>query len=262
MAYNFFRTVRSGKPVDESREVAVLERKRKQRPHDTMTLKETFKNDPVLYSLLGIALGILWFVLPPHANLAALIAALALTVMAVKRFKQNPGSWSRWYERLLENLIPFTLLTFVAAVIGGLVQIIPVVTVNRAKNIEGKLQELYTPLELAGRDIYIAEGCYNCHSQMVRTMVKEVMRYGPYSHIGESIYDHPFQWGSKRSGPDLAREGGKRSHSWHYQHMMDPRMIEGSTMPSYPGSTRRRRTGNRCRRRSPCSGRSASPTRR
>ena len=130
--------------------------------------------------------------------------------------------------------MPFTILTFVAAAIGGAVQIIPAVTVNRAQNIEGRLQELYTPLELAGRDIYISEGCYNCHSQMIRTMVKEVMRYGPYSRIGESIYDHPFQWGSKRSGPDLAREGGKRSNSWHYQHMMDPRMIKGSTMPRYP----------------------------
>ena len=79
----------------------------------------------------------------------------------------------------------------------------------------------------------MSEGCYNCHTQMVRTLVPDVMRYGDYSRLGESIYDHPFQWGSKRTGPDLAREGGKRSDKWHYDHMLDPRMNPGSRMPSY-----------------------------
>jgi cytochrome c oxidase cbb3-type subunit I/II len=79
------------------------------------------------------------------------------------------------------------------------------------------------------------EGCYNCHSQMIRTLVGDVLRYGPYSRINDSVYDHPFQWGSKRTGPDLARVGGKYSHDWHYQHMLDPRQISaGSTMPAYP----------------------------
>ena len=110
---------------------------------------------------------------------------------------------------------------------------------------QGRLQELYTPLELAGRDIYIAEGCYNCHSQMIRTLVPDVLRYGNkeewgYSRLGESIYDRPFQWGSKRTGPDLAREGlghgpTSRNHSWHWRHMMDPRSTSpGSNMPPYP----------------------------
>jgi cytochrome c oxidase cbb3-type subunit I/II len=126
--------------------------------------------------------------------------------------------------------------------------------VDRAKNIEGRLQEAYTPLELAGRDIYVAEGCYNCHSQMIRTLVPDVMRYGrsghddDYSHLGESIYDFPFQWGSKRTGPDLAREGGplvdkenphlrtgKRDNLWHFNHFLDPRQTSpGSNMPPYP----------------------------
>jgi cytochrome c oxidase cbb3-type subunit I/II len=93
----------------------------------------------------------------------------------------------------------------------------------------------YTPLELQGRDIYVREGCYTCHSQMVRPFRDEVARYGEYSKAGEFVYDHPFQWGSKRTGPDLAREGGKQTDSWHYNHMYDPRsMSPGSIMPAYP----------------------------
>jgi cytochrome c oxidase cbb3-type subunit I/II len=113
------------------------------------------------------------------------------------------------------------------------------------------VQLLYTPLELAGRDLYVSEGCYNCHSQMIRTLVPDVMRYGPsekqgYSRLGESIYDHPYQWGSKRTGPDLAREGGdlakdakvmrigKRDNLWHFNHLIDPRQTSpGSNMPPY-----------------------------
>ena len=92
----------------------------------------------------------------------------------------------------------------------------------------------YTPLELAGRDIYVREGCYTCHSQMIRTLVPDVLRYGDYSRLGESIYDHPFQWGSRRTGPDLARVGGKYPNVWHLRHMEDPRAISvGSNMPSY-----------------------------
>jgi len=107
--------------------------------------------------------------------------------------------------------------------------------VQTADNIEGRVQVPYTPLELAGRDIFVSEGCYNCHSQMIRTMKPDVLRYGDYSRLGESIYDHPFQWGSKRTGPDLAREGGKRPNVWHYDHMRRPTDISpGSNMPPYP----------------------------
>ncbi len=95
--------------------------------------------------------------------------------------------------------------------------------------------EPYTPLELEGRDIYIREGCYNCHSQWVRPFRDEVKRYGEYSKSGEFIYDHPFQWGSKRTGPDLAREGGLRNNTWHYNHFIRPKDVsEGSIMPAYP----------------------------
>lgn len=128
----------------------------------------------------------------------------------------------------------FSVLTLVAVAIGGVIQILPTVTVNRAKNVEDRIQKPYTPLELAGRDIYVGEGCYNCHSQMIRTMVPDVLRYGDYSRLGESIYDYPFQWGSKRTGPDLARIGGKYPNVWHYNHMKDPRAVSpGSNMPNY-----------------------------
>jgi cytochrome c oxidase cbb3-type subunit I/II len=97
------------------------------------------------------------------------------------------------------------------------------------------LQQPYTPLELEGRDLYVAEGCYNCHSQMIRPFRHEVLRYGDYSRLEESLHDRPFQWGSKRTGPDLARVGGKYNNLWHYLHFMDPRQTSpGSNMPAYP----------------------------
>jgi cytochrome c oxidase cbb3-type subunit I/II len=100
--------------------------------------------------------------------------------------------------------------------------------------VEDRKQIPYTPLELAGRDIYVREGCYTCHSQMIRTLVPDVLRYGDYSRLGESIYDHPYQWGSKRTGPDLARVGGKYPNVWHLRHMEDPRSVSvGSNMPNY-----------------------------
>jgi cytochrome c oxidase cbb3-type subunit I/II len=116
-----------------------------------------------------------------------------------------------------------------------LIQIIPTVVTQKATTLEDRRQIPYTALELAGRDIYVREGCYNCHSQMVRTLVPDVLRYGDYSRLGESIYDHPYQWGSKRTGPDLARVGGKYPNVWHLRHMEDPRSISnGSNMPTYP----------------------------
>jgi cytochrome c oxidase cbb3-type subunit I/II len=201
---------------------------------DTMGMKETFFNDPTTYTIGGLLLVFGWIFLPSGADVASLVCAVIFGWMAVKRFRQTSKTWSFWYEKLLHNYLPFTVLTFVAVVIGGLIQIVPTVTVNSAKNVEDRVQKLYEPLELAGRDIYVSEGCYNCHSQMIRTLVPDVMRYGEYSRLGESIYDHPYQWGSKRTGPDLAREGGARPDSWHYEHMMDPRsMSPQSNMPSY-----------------------------
>jgi cytochrome c oxidase cbb3-type subunit 2 len=122
----------------------------------------------------------------------------------------------------------------VVVAIGGLVEIAPLFFVSSTiEKVQG--MRPYSPLELAGRDIYLREGCYNCHSQMIRSLRDEVERYGHYSLAAESMYDHPFQWGSKRTGPDLARVGGKYSDAWHVDHMKAPReIVPASVMPGYP----------------------------
>lgn len=123
--------------------------------------------------------------------------------------------------------------SFLVVTIGGIVEIAPLFYLeNTIEKVEG--MRPYTPLELAGRNIYIREGCYACHSQMIRPFRDEVERYGHYSLAAESMYDHPFQWGSKRTGPDLARVGGRYSNEWHVQHLIDPRsVVPESNMPSY-----------------------------
>jgi cytochrome c oxidase cbb3-type subunit I/II len=122
----------------------------------------------------------------------------------------------------------------IAVVVASLFEVIPMFLIRSNVPTIASVQP-YTPLELAGRDIYIAEGCYNCHSQMIRPFYAETKRYGEYSKPGEFVYDHPFQWGSRRIGPDLAREGGRQSSFWHYTHFEDPRQLNaGSVMPQYP----------------------------
>lgn len=128
----------------------------------------------------------------------------------------------------------FMLIGIIVVVaIGGLVEIIPLFRMETVIEKVGGMRP-YTPLELAGQDIYIREGCYNCHSQQIRPLRDEVERYGHYSLAAESMYDHPFQWGSKRTGPDLARVGGKYSDEWHVQHFINPRaVVPESIMPTY-----------------------------
>jgi cbb3-type cytochrome c oxidase subunit II len=138
-------------------------------------------------------------------------------------------------HRALEGWpLVFTVLTTIAILIGGLVQFLPLVLVeDNIPRIESV--QPWTPLELAGRDIYIKEGCNNCHSQAVRPFRHELERYGEYQKAGETIYERPFLWGSKRTGPDLLRIGGKYSHLWHLRHMEDPRSTSpNSIMPPYP----------------------------
>jgi len=137
------------------------------------------------------------------------------------------------HKKLERNVTLLGVFAFIAVIIGGLVEIVPLFWVkNTVEKVEG--MRPYTPLELAGRNIYMREGCYNCHSQMIRPFRDEVERYGHYSLAAESMYDHPFQWGSKRTGPDLARVGGRYSDEWHVQHMIDPRsVVPESIMPPY-----------------------------
>lgn len=135
---------------------------------------------------------------------------------------------------LEKNSILLLVCALIVVSIGGIVQIAPLFWVDSTiEKVEG--MRPYSPLEQAGRDIYVREGCYVCHSQMIRTLKDEVERYGHYSLAAESMYDHPFQWGSKRTGPDLARVGGKYSDEWHVAHMINPRaVVPESIMPGYP----------------------------
>jgi cytochrome c oxidase cbb3-type subunit I/II len=140
--------------------------------------------------------------------------------------------WHRRWERLP---VFFTVMTVLAVVVASLFEILPTFLIRSNVPTIASVKP-YTPLELAGRDIYIREGCVNCHSQMIRPLRHETERYGEYSKPGESVYEHPFLWGSRRIGPDLARLGGKYPHLWHVRHMEDPRAITAkSVMPAYPG---------------------------
>lgn len=142
-------------------------------------------------------------------------------------------SFAQKHKKLERNVTLLAICAFAAVTVGGIVEIAPLFWIdNTIEKVEG--MRPYTPLELAGRNIYIREGCYNCHSQMIRPFRDEVERYGHYSLAAESMYDHPFQWGSKRTGPDLARVGKRYSDEWHVQHLIDPRsVVPESIMPGY-----------------------------
>lgn len=154
--------------------------------------------------------------------------AAALTKVYTPHGKEH---WHRWIERRPVQLMVGSLIVIL---IGGIIEMVPTFLIQSNVPTISSVKP-YTPLELQGRDIYVREGCYTCHSQMIRPLRSETARYGEYSKAGEFVYDHPFQWGSKRTGPDLHRIGGKYPDSWHYNHMLDPTsMSPGSIMPSYP----------------------------
>ncbi|MCB2099337.1 MAG: cytochrome-c oxidase, cbb3-type subunit II [Rhodobacterales bacterium] len=138
------------------------------------------------------------------------------------------------HEIFEKNVIILSIGILITVAIGGLVQLVPLFTMEQTiEKVDGVRP--YSPLELAGRDIYVREGCYLCHSQQIRPFRDEVERYGHYSLAAESMYDHPFQWGSKRTGPDLARVGGKYSNDWHVAHLVNPQsVVPESVMPQYP----------------------------
>jgi len=138
------------------------------------------------------------------------------------------------HEKIETNVGWLIVLVVLVVSVGGLVEIVPLYFQRSTTEAVAGVKP-YTPLQLAGRDIYVREGCYNCHSQMVRPFRAEVERYGPYSVAGEFVYDRPFQWGSKRTGPDLARVGGRYSDEWHRVHFNNPRdVVPESNMPAYP----------------------------
>ena len=138
------------------------------------------------------------------------------------------------HERIETNALLLIILTLLTVAVGGLVEIVPLYFQKSTTEPVRGLKP-YDALQLAGRDVYIREGCYNCHSQMIRPFRAETLRYGPYSVAGDFVWDHPFQWGSKRTGPDLARVGGRYNDEWHRTHLTNPRdLVPESNMPGYP----------------------------
>lgn len=173
--------------------------------------------------------------LGPYPEDTVQVAPSQYTEAPVLNVAKRLDVWSRldWHRRWERMPVKFTVLTLAAVVLASLFEIIPTFLIRSNVPTIASVKP-YTPLELAGRDIYVAEGCYNCHSQMIRPIVAETKRYGEYSKPGESIYDRPHQWGSRRIGPDLARIGGRQSSVWHWLHFEDPEKVSpGSVMPAY-----------------------------
>ena len=181
----------------------------------------------IVLGLAGVGLAANAFASPMFLLLAFAVALFGL--LAAQAAKKGHGAG---FHRILEGrALLFTVLAGIAVLVGGVAEIVPALVV---KHVEAADAKPYRALELEGRDVFIAEGCYTCHSQMIRPMRFETLRYGDPSTLADSTYDHPFQWGSKRTGPDLAREGGKYPNLWHYHHLNDPRAITpGSNMPPY-----------------------------
>jgi cytochrome c oxidase cbb3-type subunit I/II len=245
LVWNMIMTARQGKPATVSVQVPV-----KREAPDGHSAWALMTSMPMLFIIGILVLGI-WFGLS-GTMISPVILALFIVVCigAVISYGLHQKKWGHWYGLVERHALVFTVLALLAILVGGAVEIIPTVIASNnvpleitdemiAENPELAetakwLQKPYSPLELAGRDLYVQEGCYVCHSQMIRPFRHEVLRYGDYSRMEESLLDHPFQWGSKRTGLDLARVGGKYDNSWHYLHMMDPRNTSPeSNMPLY-----------------------------
>ncbi|WP_348674295.1 cytochrome-c oxidase, cbb3-type subunit II [uncultured Abyssibacter sp.] len=148
------------------------------------------------------------------------------------------------HEKVEKHIGLMAILIAVVISVGGIVEIVPLM-ISKSTTEAAPGVEPLEPLQVAGRDVYVREGCYNCHSQQVRYLAEEVLRYGPAAKPGESVYDHPFQWGSKRTGPDLSRVGGRYNDEWHELHLMDPRaVVPESNMPGYPWLARKQVTAD------------------
>ena len=230
MAWNLAVTVlRAKKPADVTVRVPELPKA------PDVPWKELVFGKPVLISAFAVTLTLVYFVANMHAAVIVGVVFIALAVAGWVGTAIASRSQVQGFHHTLEGRpLIFTVFTVIAILIGGVVEIVPTLIVDRAVPKTGPVATPYRPLELHGRDIYVREGCYTCHSQMVRPFRSESLRYGEVSTAGEFIYDYPFQWGSKRTGPDLHRVGGKYPNLWHYQHMTDPRSTSpGSNMPAY-----------------------------
>ncbi len=246
MVYNLIMTAKQGSPSTVSIQVPI-----KEKTSDGESAWALLTSAPMLFIVGILALAVLFGSVGPMVSPVVLSIFIVVCIAAIISYGLQQQRWGHWYGLVERHALVFTILALFAILIGGAVEIIPTLIVsnkvplnitpemiaeNPALAEQAKwIQQPYSPLELAGRDIYISEGCYVCHSQMIRPFRHEVLRYGDYSRMEESILNHPFQWGSKRTGPDLARVGGKYDNLWHYLHLTDPRSTSpGSNMPTYP----------------------------
>jgi cytochrome c oxidase cbb3-type subunit I/II len=229
MAWNLATTVRGGKLVETKIEVPVTAEA------DPVPWKDIVFSPPVILVFTVGLLVMFSGVVSALISGATLVVAFAILLLgSVALVAARRGGGPAWHRLLEGRALPFTALTAVAVLIGGVAEIVPTVVIG-ANEAAITTHEPYTALEVEGRDIYVSEGCYTCHSQMIRPFTWETARYGAPSTSEDSIWDHPFQWGSKRTGPDLAREGGRYPDLWHARHMDDPRATSpGSIMPNYP----------------------------
>jgi cytochrome c oxidase cbb3-type subunit I/II len=235
MAWNVLKTILSGKAVDVT--VTVTEEVKAPAAALVPWYRIAFA-PPLAFTYIGILVACGWLVtdiIGAAVTLAALTFIFILGTLLIGR--RTPELAGQTPHRALEaRPLLMTVLVALAILVGGIAELVPTITIDKALPKVGAIQTPYTPLELHGRDIYVREGCYTCHSQQIRPFVWEVARYrGEPSGAGESMLDHPFQWGSKRTGPDLAHEGSQGPDAaWQYQHLIDPRSVSpGSVMPSY-----------------------------
>ncbi len=234
LMFNVFATIRAGSPQKVTIEVAAL-------PPTGLSFWRLIFSGPVLVSALVIGAPILLGISGVITGIVALVLLEVLVIGLVLHYGSRREERS-WHDMIEAHPLAFTVLVLVAILIGGMVEIIPTVVATKDAPVQAMadtgnydfVQRPYSPLELEGRDIYVSEGCYVCHSQMIRPFRHETLRYGEYSRLAEFIYDTPFQWGSKRTGPDLHRVGGKYANVWHYLHLNDARSTSpGSNMPRY-----------------------------
>ena len=229
MGWNLAMTMR-GRKVVESRITVVVPPKTAEVPWGEIVFSK-----PVVVTVVVLGLAAVGMMVNAFASPVFTLAAFAVGVtgaVAIQAAKRNGAP--AWHRILEGRALLFTVFATIAVLAGGIAELVPALIVKPAEAVSKHEVNPYRPLELEGRDVYLSEGCYTCHSQMIRPLRFETLRYGDPSTMAESALDHPFQWGSKRTGPDLAREGGKYPNLWHYRHLVDPRAITpGSNMPPY-----------------------------
>jgi cytochrome c oxidase cbb3-type subunit I/II len=228
MGWNLWKTARGAVPVVTEVDVVVEDAA----PAESTWQQIVFGKPVLLTLVVSVLVGVVAFV--NHVvGTVVIVLAVAVAVGGVMALRASTAKGPAWHRLLEGRALIFTMFTVVAVLVGGVAEIVPSIVSGQAAQ-RATPQQPYSALELEGRDVYLQEGCYTCHSQMIRPFTFESARYGAPSTPDDSIWDHPFQWGSKRTGPDLAREGTRYPHLWHYQHFMDPRQITpGSIMPAY-----------------------------